>query len=495
MSNFYSPIARLLHFRPYVVLTSILLVLLFTTKLSATEFNVLEFDAIPDGKTLCTTALQRAIDSASNRGGELRFPAGKYLTGTLYLRSNLHIHLEPGAIILGSADIKDYHPEFKHLLYGFQIENFSIGGTGKIDGQGPYFADQNDKWRPKDRPDPWILIEQSNKIRFADITLENSPAVTTYFKTCDFVNIRGITIDNDFRIWNTDGIDIGDTRNVTISDCFLRSGDDLICLKSKERYVENVTVTNCILSGDDGGLKLGTGSRIGVRNCTFSNIAIYNTRFAIAVFLIDGGKHEHVMFDNITIETGSRHATEYPIFVDIHKRDSSRNLGYLRDFTFRNIAITTRGNLLIAGQPDHCLEDLYMDNISVTIKGLADLSDLDRKPTGNRFTQRLRTLDDFSRVSSHITIANVKGLRINNIRIRHDYDGPGEDRHALWLRNVERGRISEFSGRQAIANSVLPAVWIEDSDNMIFTKMELQGTSKSWYKALRSKGIVWKKNP
>ncbi|MFN4079456.1 MAG: glycoside hydrolase family 28 protein [Saprospiraceae bacterium] len=417
------------------------LVLIFgASLLEAQVYDIRQFGALNKAGHLNTAAIQAAIDSAArDGGGEVWIPAGSYLTGTLQLRSHVALRLLPGAVLLGSADMDDYDPERPHLIYAVDCENVSLIGSGLMDGQGHAFFDTTQQiWTAKNRPTPWLLFKRCRRVRVCDLELRNPPSHILVLNGCDDVAIDGVTMRADPRSPNTDGIDIVDTKVVAISNCHLSAGDDLICLKSNRRMVQHVVATNCILRSDDAAIKFGTGSRKGVRNCVFSNISIYDTRYGIALFMTDGGIYEHCIFDNIIIRNGSRWANDYPIFIDIHRRFEQSPMGRIKDLSFTNINIQSPGNILVAGQPDHPIEDLLFDNVSFTLTGCNDLSRYAQKPRGNKSLKPIPGLRDYSRHETHAMFAHVDGLRLHRWKIRKARKAAPCPRPALWLHDVLR---------------------------------------------------------
>jgi polygalacturonase len=394
----------------------------FPVLLAAQVFNILDFGAKDDGLTLNTSAIQAAIKKCKAAGGgTVWVPAGRFLTGTIFLDSDIELHLSPGATLLGSTAMKDYDAVHRHLIYAENAHNVSITGTGTIDGQGPAFyrGKENNFEAEIIRPVPWILFKNCRAIKVRDVNLIESPAHVLVLEDSDQAHIDGIRIYNAPNSPNTDGIDIKDTRNVLISNCDMSSGDDIICLKSEEDTVENVLVTNCILSSDDAALKMGTGSRAAIRNCQFSNITIRETRYGIALFMVDGGVYENCTFDNIIIETISRYNTEYPIYIDVDKRRAESKLGTVRDLLFSNIIIRSRGNVLVAGQKEAPLQSISFKNIRFQLTDVSDLSVLKKKPRGNKSFPTLPDMDDFSKVNGHFTFGHINGLYLDDISLLH----------------------------------------------------------------------------
>ena len=193
------------------------------------KFNVIDFGAVGNGAALETEALQKAIDHcASNNGGTVYFPPGVYLTGTIFLPSNLRIHLEKGAVLLGSDRLEDY-PEtiqklrsytdnytVRSIIYAEGKENIAISGEGIIAGQGGKFEVVYHPY--KIRPYMIRMIECKN-ILIEDIVLLNSPMWVQHYMACDHLTIRNITVSSRRSNVNNDGIDIDGCHFVHITGC------------------------------------------------------------------------------------------------------------------------------------------------------------------------------------------------------------------------------------------------------------------------------------
>lgn len=436
--------------------------LALTSMLVAQTFDIRHFGARGDGKTTDTRAIQAAVDSAAAQGGgTVYFPAGRFRSGTIFLRSNIEIHLSPGAVWLGSDQLADYDTTYRHLIVAQNADNVALTGMGVIDGQGYAFYDtlltdgSARAWTAKPRPEPWLLFDQCRRVRIRDIQLRHSPAHVLVFNRCDEVVVDGISVRCDLRSPNTDAIDLVDSRNVRIANCYLEAGDDLICLKSHNEWVEYVTVTNCVLISDDAAIKFGTASYQGVRNCVFSNLTIYNTRYGIALFMIDGGTYEHCLFDNIAIRTGSRWSNEYPVFIDIHRRTPSSPIGRIKDIQLRNLTIQTQGNLLIAGQAGQPLEDIWLDGLNITLTGCNDLSQYAQKPRGSKTLVPDPELADYCRIPAHLAMAHIRGLRLRNVQLRQARKLDTCDRNTLWLKDVQESLMETPGVAPGLTNTVV----------------------------------------
>jgi polygalacturonase len=440
-----------------------------SNQLSISNYNVRQFNATGDGKTYDTKSIQNAIDSChEGGGGVVYFPPGKYLVGTLFLKSNVTLYLEANATILGSQNMEDF--DIPYLIYAKDTQNTGITGRGTIDGQGEiYWKGKN---RPFNRPDVMILFENCSKVVLEGVMIQNAPHWTVAISGSEYVNINGITMINDYEAPNTDGIDIMASSNVFINNCFIQGGDDCICLKnkSKEKPTENITVTNCVIMSQDAAIKLGTESVGDIKHCLFSNIVIRNTQDGIALYMKDGGTYENIHFSNITIESDDiinsvQRGSGFPIFIDIDKRSDTSKIGSMRNIVFSNISIDTGiDNCLIQGIPDQPIEGLTFDNFRMRIHSSVDHSTR-KKSGGNRNVTSSQT--DYANIPAHFTFANIDGLTLRNINITDETKDLSRERHAIFLVNTENITIKGLSGRQKIQDGELATIYLKDSKDAL----------------------------
>ena len=434
-------------------------------------FNVKNYGAVGDAKTYCTKAIQKAIDVCSGSGGGCVYvPPGSYLTGTLILKSNVSLELQAGATLLGSKDLSDYEPPY--LIYAKDARNIAIRGSGTIDGQGEVFW--RGKKRPYKRPSKMIELEDCRNVRIEGVTLTNSPNWTLNLRSCDWVLIDGIAIRNFREAPNTDGIDLYSCSNVFISNCYIDTGDDAICLKSyaTDKPCENIVVTNCVLISDDSAIKCGTGSVGAIKHCVFNNIVIRNTQYGIAFYMKDGGSYEDIQFSNINIETtrladpDKDRRNIFPLFMDIEPRNAKTALGTIRNIMFRDIIIETQnGNCLIQGAKDKPLEDITLQNVRMRVLSRVDFSGR-TKPRGTR-TLKERAPNDYADVPAHFTFGHIKGLTLENLSIRDEVESTTHERHAIWALDLEDVTLSGLSLRQAVLNERLALLLLTDSKNVV----------------------------
>lgn len=401
-------------------------------------YDVTTYGARADSTHISTLAIQKAIDAAEKAGGGYVFlPNGKYTTGKLILKTGVYLYLAPGAVLYGSTKPEDYGTSDRHLITAYGAQRTGILGHGRINGNGSVFWDANYAPLPT-RPMHWITFYDCRNLTVRDVTLEHAPGWVLDLTRCEDAVIDGIRILNHPRSPNTDGIDLVGSRHVRISNCYIETGDDAICLKTANNEpdtnpIEFITVTNCVIQSDDAGLKLGTGSGRVTRYCTFSNIIIRNTRFGIALFMKDGGTFSDINFSGIQMEMSSRHQTEYPIYIDLDQRNDTVPLGRIQNIVFDNIQYTSRGNILIAGHPRQPIEGLVLRNLRGTVVNPISLEGM-VKPKGAREVKHAG--HDYAPQQANLTLAHIRKLRLEGLELVPV--GTGATRQLLFEKDVTR---------------------------------------------------------
>ena len=336
----------------------ILLLLAAITSFQAiaqTDYYVTDFGAVDDGIYLNTRIIQSAIDFVSeNGGGRLIFPSGKYLTGSIYLKSDVTLHLEQNAVILGSTNpldyVKDPYVRWMSLIFSIKQDNIGITGTGTIDGQGfttaynqcenvhkGLFNDnlRNDRPNETNRPEN-IYFRECTNVLVEGITLKDPASWNQTYDRCINVTVQNITVDSK-SYWNNDGIDIVDCNGVIVRNCDMDAADDVFCLKShnKDCICQNVVIENCRGRSSANGLKFGTVSQGGFKNITIRNLEIYDTyRSAITLAAVDGGIIEDVDIDGVrAINTGNA------IYLRTGKRNKDERIGTMNNVLIKNVYV------------------------------------------------------------------------------------------------------------------------------------------------------------
>ena len=428
--------------------------------------SVRDHGARGDGSSDDRGPIQEAIDECGQAGGgTVVLPAGDYLTGTLHLRDRVTLQLEAGATIRGSTDREAY--DVPNLICAEGVEDVAIVGRGRIDGQGEAFwVREGDRWRPGEwRPSRLVHFERCRNVLMRDVTVTNAPAWTVHTLRCDRVTISGVTILNDMQGPNTDGIDPNCSTNVHISDCHIAAGDDCIVVKATEPYpCENITVSNCTLETTCAALKLGTETHGDIRHCTFSNCTIRNTRVGIALYMKDGGTMEGITFSDISMEMKGRSSRmpDWPILMDLERRNPDSKVGTVRDVTIRNVQVITKGRCIVQGMRDRPIERLTVDGLTLKIRGATE--DLERvgKPRGGRTSWTDPEAGTHVGEPAHMVFANIDGLRLRNVEIVAESGSEGVERSAIYGNALTDVQIAGFRGRQSVPGGSLPAVHLVD---------------------------------
>jgi len=376
-------------------------------------YNVKFYGARGDGTAVESDTINKAIEAASNAGGgTVYFPPGNYLTGSIRLKSNICLFLDQGATIIAAPVSKengyddeepgsdnkfqDYGHSHWHnsLIWGEDICDVSIMGTGKIWGKALYSkALQGDWVGSKQSANKAIALVRCKNVIIRDITILQGGWFAILATGVDNFTIDNIKIDT-----NRDGIDIDCCKNVRISNCLVNSPyDDGICPKSSfalgyARATENVTITNCQVSGYDEGtlldgtfkrtenpkykyrptgrIKFGTESNGGFKNITISN-CVFDYCKGFALETVDGGLLEDVTITNITM----RDIVNDPIFLRLGARmrgPAGTPVGELRRVIISNIIVYNADPTYactISGIPGHYIEDIRLSNIRILYKG------------------------------------------------------------------------------------------------------------------------------
>jgi polygalacturonase len=341
---------------------------------------------VGDGVTMNTAAIQKTIDAASaSGGGTIDFPAGRYLTGTIQLKSNVTLRLEKDAVLLGSTDAADYrnldpfidgsgNPMGHALIVALDAVGVGIEGSGTIDGQGP-------KLKARQRPfsvRPFLLRwVRSAQVTVRDVTLINPAAWTMNFFETNGAVVDGVTIrSRGLGMHNNDGVNIDSSEHIRVTNCDIDSGDDALVIKSTgSRPSRDIVASHSKLSSHTNAIKLGTESYGGFEEISVSDIQISNTDLAgIALYAVDGGNLRKVTISDVTmngvavpvsIRLGARLKTFRP---GTEPRPAP---GTLSDVTIRNLSATNVSmvGMLINGVAGHPVERLNFENVRIELPG------------------------------------------------------------------------------------------------------------------------------
>jgi polygalacturonase len=457
--------------------------------------DVRDLGAAADGKTLCTETLQKAIDRCSAAGGgAVYFPPGTYLSGTIFLKSRVTLHLDAGATLLGSPDKHDYpvtRPKDKRdtesrtnqynlrsIIYAENLDRIAIVGRGTLDGSGAAYKDRrHDGIRPL-----MLRVINCRDVLVEGIQMQNSGFWNQHYLHCERVLIRGIRVFNH-ATYNVDGIDIDGCRDFILTDSFIDSDDDAVCLKStSSRPCENVLISNCVVSSHCNAVKFGTDSSGGFIGIAISNCSIVSPPHSKVIYglqrgisglsfeLVDGGRIDRVTVSNVTID-----GVEVPIFVRLGNRGYGYTIadekpkthvpvGTLRNVMFSNVVATRAGKTgcSLVGLPGHVIENVTLSDVTIRSEG-----------GGKRewAAAKIREVPEgypegtmFGKLPAHgLYCRHVRGLTLANVRLETDQP---DGRHALALDDVHDANISVLGCTSAANAAAL--VGLRNSRNVLF---------------------------
>jgi polygalacturonase len=388
--------------------------------------------AVPDGKTLDTAAIQKAIDDcAADGGGEVHFPAGRYLTGTIEIKSHVVLDFDGQATLLGSTNSADYrnldpftdgngHPMGYALIVAVDAAQIGITGKGTIDGQGMKLAANEHPFNIRPFLIRWV---RCSDIAVTDIHLANPGAWTMHFSQSKNATVDGITIRcRDAKLQNNDGIDIDSSQHIKITNADIASEDDSLVIKSTgAEPSSDITASNCKLSTRTNAIKIGTESYGGFADINISNITVYNTDMSgIALNDVDGGELTNVNISDVNMD-----GVSIPITVRLGSRlktfragDQPKAVGTLHDVKITNVSAKNVRliGILINGVPGHPVQNLAISNVQIEVPGggTADATkvQLPEKekayPEFNMFGKTLPAYGIYARHVDGMTLDNVK---------------------------------------------------------------------------------------
>jgi polygalacturonase len=241
------------------------------------SFNVRDQGAAGDGTALDTAAINRAIAACADAGGgEVRFPAGRYLSGTIRLRSRVTLNFEAGARLIGTTNLNEYQqpsvpaflPEAKWgkwhraLIVGENLEDVTVTGGGVIDGNKVFDPAGEEHMRGPHT----IAFVNCRRFTIRDVSIVDAANYAVFFQTSDDVEVRNVKITGGWDGVHWRGAPERWCTNVTITGCQFFTGDDSIA----GRYWENTLVSDCIVNSSCNGIRLiGPAVHLLVNDCLF----------------------------------------------------------------------------------------------------------------------------------------------------------------------------------------------------------------------------------
>jgi polygalacturonase len=465
-------------------------------------YNVKELGAMGDGATPDTKIINKAIeDAATAGGGTIYFPAGNYLSGSIHLKSNICLFIEQGAALIASSDSNDFdkpepsvndtYQDYGHshwhnsFIWGEKIHDVSIVGTGMIWGKGLVRNGRKGDMKPNKS----IALLNCRNVTLKDFSILHGGWFALLATGVDNLTLDNLKVDT-----NRDGFDIDCCKNVRISNCTVNSPfDDGICLKSSfglgyAKPTENVTITNCQVSGYDEGtlldgtfkreykrysdssatgrIKFGTESNGGFKNITISNCVFEYCR-GLALETVDGALLEDVTISNITM----RDILNAPIFIRLGARMRGPDtipIGQCRRIIIQNIVawnVDSRHGAIISGLPGHDIEDLQLSNIKIYYKGGGPKDSVNR--IVSEYEKEYPEPGPWRIMPSYgFFIRHVKNLKMHDIQISYM---KSEQRPPFILDDVKAAILYDI---QAQKDAATPTILLKNSSGVTIYRVD-----------------------
>lgn len=468
-------------------------------------YNIKDFGARGDGKTLNSIAIQSCIDKCySESGGTVLVPAGDFLCGTIELKSNVTLHISAQGRLLGSPRREDYSagkgvpPGNGNVvfIYAVKADNLSIQGKGRIDGNGAaFYTGKGDNTGPGqhgvggyfDRPHLMIFNECNN------LFLRNAFFVSSAYHCCRIlrcqqVHIDGIRINNRVNK-NNDGFHFNDCQYVHIVNCDIKCQDDACALFGSNKFVtisncsfstrwsifrfgsgasENIAVSNCLIYDTYGcPIKISAGSA-SIENFTFSNIIMKNVTGPIGIGFSGPNPNtaqgntkpfiRNIAFNGIRATTVKQPVNHPDIPFDVSVREGEKN---------SCITLNAMG--------DYYLENISFTDVHVTYAGGGTAEQAAKRDIPTIAAEYFGVWDPApgGPPAYGLYARNVKGLTLQNVRFEYE---DADLRPAMIFDNVQDASVVGFSAR---GNPKTELIRINSSKDILFSGIRVMTPAKA----------------
>lgn len=423
------------------------------------EFDIRDYGAIGDGTTPDTTAMQRAVDeaAAAGPGSRVIVPGGKsYLVGSVQLRGGIEFHLADDAEIVVSSRPEDYGNAAAAFTAN-EAQGLSITGSGSLNGRSDDFMERYEEadewWIPKKFRPRLMMLTGCRDLVVSGIAFKQAPSWTLHLLGCDRVQVDRVRIDNRMDVPNCDGIDPDHCRNVEISNCHIKCGDDAIVVKTSRNGTafggsSNIFVRDCVLETQDSGVKIGTETTRDIDHVRFERCQILSSCRGCAIQLRDEGNVRDVLFRDIEFKSRYHSAPWWgrgeAISFTAMPRAPGTPVGKISGVRVENVTGRAENSVRISGSPESRISDVVFENVGVTLDRWTNY------PGGlwdNRPTTAYLGIEPHGNPGIHVRYADNVALK--RCRIDWGKNRPDYFTHALEAHDVTGLTYPDFMGEAA----------------------------------------------
>lgn len=416
------------------------------------SLNVKNFDVRGGAGKAQSAQIQGAVDACAAAGGcTLVFPAGRYVTGTIFLRDAVHLHLEPGAVLAASRDPKDYPAPA--LLYARGLDGVTISGSGEI--QGAPVKDEKDDLRLT----ALVYAENSINLRIHNLRLTGAPAYSIALRVVDRAWVENVSIETDTNSLSASGLALDSSSRISVRGIHYKGGGEGIVLQSNAINgtappCEGISISDSTITSSTMAFKVGTRSFGPIRQINVSNLVIARSQGGVGIFARDGGAVEDIQFNNLQIDTTAVNPkmAEWPLIVDLKRREQESAASTLRGIRFQGVQIRTAGKVVFSGMTHHPIRDLQVEGLRLSVE--------QRDPGGIVIERPWKSAIDQVSGEDSMAAAIVAGYladaTLRDVRVMWQQADPSPEGHALFLHSSDGVRLDGWHARQAKKGGTQP---------------------------------------
>jgi polygalacturonase len=454
-------------------------------------YSIIAYGAIGDGYTNDALAVQKTIDACSLAGGgQVLVPAGHvFLCGPFNLKSFVELRVEAGAKLMASPNEKLYSQsafrenkgEGTIWIGGENLQQVSITGGGEIDGNGIAFMGKEltDSYELKPfnviDPRPHLLtLIGCKKVNIHGVTIKNSAYWTVHLVGCNDVAISDMSLLNSVKVRNSDGIDIDHSKNVRISNCYIESGDDCICLKNRREYqefgaCEDIVVSNCTMTSSSCAIKIGSENMDRISHVLINNCNIKASNRGLGIQNRDEGTVSDVIFSNILVQSHLFSDVWWgkaePIYITAYRRATANNkdagwrlpkgqaegkVGEVTNIYFSNVRCNGENGVYVSAESADKISGIYFDQVSIFV-------DKTTQQQGGVYDRRPSNVEGLVKnPTAGFYFENAGTIVLQNSAVHWGNNKPAYFGYAVQSKNVTNLKVANFDGQAAFPQKLPP---------------------------------------